>query len=319
MDYIEFTKRIKGEFFPVVEITGEDAYLKDSALSKLTQSIDISLPDLNISTFDKEDVSVTDIIALANSYPSFSEKRLIIIKEFSVSKGDNKSLNKLEEYLANPNPYTCLVFFYSLTQSVLKNANICTVDCRKLNEQNLAKWIIKHVNDTQKSIDKNAIKTIIQYTNGDMYKISQAIEKLVLYVDNLITNDDVKLLVSKDIDYVIFDLANALAAGDNFKSMEICDNLLTQEEPTVIIASVYRSFRRMFFAHISKAEESLLSQALSVKPYAITKAKQQAKKFGAKKLIKALVICFSAEDKLKKFYTNEKFCVKEMVLKLCNL
>lgn len=319
MDYIEFTKRIKGEFFPVVEITGEDAYLKDSALSKLTQSIDISLPDLNISTFDKEDVSVTDIIALANSYPSFSEKRLIIIKEFSVSKGDKKSLNKLEEYLANPNPYTCLVFFYSLTQSVLKNANICTVDCRKLNEQNLAKWIIKHVNDTQKSIDKNAIKTIIQYTNGDMYKISQAIEKLVLYVDNLITNDDVKLLVSKDIDYVIFDLANALAAGDNFKSMEICDNLLTQEEPTVIIASVYRSFRRMFFAHISKAEESLLSQALSVKPYAITKAKQQAKKFGAKKLIKALVICFSAEDKLKKFYTNEKFCVKEMVLKLCNL
>mgnify|MGYP001018310962 CR=1 FL=1 len=319
MDYIEFTKNINSQFFPVVLIMGEDAYLRDSALKKLTLSLNISLPDLNISTFDKEDVSVTDIVALANSYPSFSAKRLIVIKDFSVNKADKRGLIKLEEYLACPNPSTCLVFFYSQAQSVINNVNVCTVDCFKLNQQRLTEWITKAVDNAQKSIDKNAVKTIIEYTNGDMYKISQAVEKLVLYADTLISIEDVKLLVAKDIDYVIFDLTNALANGDNFKSMEICNSLLTEEEPTMIIASVYRSFRRMFFAHISKAEESKLSQALSVKPYAITKAKQQAKKFGAKKLKKALEICFLAEDTLKKFNTNEKFCVKDMVLKLCNL
>ena len=66
MLYSQLIEQLKNSFFPVVVIEGDDAFLREDALEKISDSLNIILPELNVTVRDGQDVSVTEIVALAN-------------------------------------------------------------------------------------------------------------------------------------------------------------------------------------------------------------------------------------------------------------
>ena len=95
MLYSQFIEQLKNSFFPVVVIEGDDAFLREDALEKISDSLNIILPELNVTVRDGQDVSVTEIVALANSFPAMSEKRLIVLKNFLSDKKNISNKDKI--------------------------------------------------------------------------------------------------------------------------------------------------------------------------------------------------------------------------------
>ena len=322
MLYSQFIEQLKNNFFPVIVIEGDDAFLREDALEKISDSLNIILPELNVTVRDGQDVSVTEIVALANSFPAMSEKRLIVLKNFLSDKKNisnkDKNVIKFSEYCAQPNESTCLVLFYSTSECPLK-LNATYVDCNKKDVYAVADWISKSVEKEGKIIERSLARKIAEYCNCDMYNVFQSVNKLLAYCEREVTAEAIELLVQKDVEVVVFDLSNAICAGQPARALEICRKLLTEEEPGKIMGSIYSGFRRMFFVSSSNLTDERLAEKLGVKPYAVKKAREQSNKFGAKRLKSALLLCADSDAKLKNFNGNEKAIINDLVMALCNL
>ncbi len=322
MQHTQFVNQIKSQFFPVVIIEGDDAFLREDALAQTKDALDVKLPELNTSILIGEETSVNEIIALANSFPVMSEKRLVIVKDFlaekkSVSKSD-KSLQKLLDYCNDPNYSTCLVFFYNQTKCpLLLNATV--VDCNKKELPAVSLWIKETFEKSKKTIKKLLADRIAEYSNCDMYKVSLSVSKLIAFCQEEITDEAIELLVPKDLEVVVFDLSNAICAKKPQTALEICKKLLIEDDSKKILGSLYSTFRRMFFTTTSNLSDDLLAEKLSVNAYALSKIKQQATKFGSKKLKHAMHLCANSDLAIKVFFANDKDVLSDLVLELCNL
>lgn len=322
MLYSQFENLIKSQFFPVVIIEGDDAFLREDALAKIKDSLDIKLPELNMSVLNGAETSVNEIIALANSFPVMSEKRFVVIKDFlaekkSISKPD-KSLQKLVDYCKEPNTLTCLVFFYNQSKCPL-SLNATVVDCSKKDLHSVSCWIMETIKKSQKTIEKVLADKIADYSNCDMYKVSLSVGKLLAFCEKEITDEAIELLVPKDLEVVIFDLSNAICAKKFQTALEICKKLLIEDDSKKILGSLYSSFRRMFFVATSNLSNEVLAEKIGVSTYAVSKIKDQAAKFGSKKLKHAMHLCANSDLAIKIFYANDKDVLNDLVLELCNL
>mgnify|MGYP004655403925 FL=1 len=319
MKYLQFCDKINTDFFPVMTIEGEDAFLRSLVLFDTEKSLHVALKDLNYTVLEGDDVSVADILALANAFPAFSPKRMIIVRDFKAKKLSDKNREKLALYCKNPNDTTCLAFVYSVLTGETEGFDTTVVDCSKLDAYAVTERIIALAQKGGKKISRKTAQRIAEYCDRDMYAVTQSINKLIGFCDQEITDDAVEQLVPKTAEYVVFDLTNAITARDGAKAVEVCRNMLLQEEPAKIFAAIYGSVRRMFYCVNSTAKDDELAKKLSVKPYAVAKAKEQGARFGVIKLKKALDVCFNAENSLKNFDGNAKNIVFDTVLELCNL
>src|SRR5208283_3698855 len=87
---------------------GEEEFLIQEAIDLIIKEVvDPVARDFNFNTFFCRDASVSEIVALAQTLPFMSEKRLIIAKEIDVFKA--AELEQLIPYLSDPSPSTCLV------------------------------------------------------------------------------------------------------------------------------------------------------------------------------------------------------------------
>ena len=95
----------------------------------------------------------------------------------------------------------------------------------------------------------------------------------------------VEMVVTKDADYQIYELAENIANGKTDKAYETLKSMLTKNESEQkLFVSIYYHFRRLFYSLISVASDSELAKSLGVHEYAVKKARQQAKKFTPKRL-----------------------------------
>ncbi len=322
MLYAQFIEQLKRSFFPVIVIEGDDAYLREDALEKLKEKLDISLSELNVTLRDGCDISVAEVVALANSFPVMSDKRLIVLRDFLSEKKfidlKDKAFAGFFEYCNTPNETTCLVLIYGKAKAPFK-INATYVDCSKMDLYAVSSWIRTEVEKKNKTIERSLADKIAEYCDCDMYRVFQSVAKLSAYCEKNIDVQAVELLVPKDIEVVIFELANAICEGRFERALEVCRKLLLEEEPSKIMGSIYSGFRRMFFATGCSLSDDALSDKLGVKPYAVKKAREQGEKFGIKKLKSALTLCADSDMKLKNFYGNEKAIINDLVLSLCNL
>ena len=323
MLYLQFKNQLDIGNYSVVIIEGDDAFLRDDALQCLKKSLDIKLEDLNTTVKEGDETNVTEILSLANSFPIMSEKRLIVVRDFLLEKKvgakTDKNLKKLIEYCEEPNPSTCLVFFYSTGKCPLSIAGL-KVDCNRLRLQSVSAWIMEEVEKYNKKISRLLADKIAEYCNCDMSRVFTSVNKLLLFCEKDIEENAVELLVPKDIEVVIIDLSKAISARQSQTAVEVCQKILTVEPPIKILQTLYTIFRRMFFVFVNgNLSNDILAERFATSSYAVSIAKEHAKKFGVKKLREAIRLCAESNCAITNFYGNDKMILNDLVLSLCNL
>jgi len=303
MKFENLKTNLNKEIKPAYFIAGEDSFLVYKALELIEAALNLNFPDFNKVIYNTDGFNMTEIANSSEVLPINDKYRLIIVKDYLNKKSESEK-KVITEYLKNPAKSSVLVFFASVQNDFYLSFvdKVEFVDCNKLSEPLLNKWIEAELKKENKKISKDALKTLIEFCNFSLTKIEPEVKKLAAFTGEKeqIEQTDILELVTKDTEYVIFELSEALSKKDGTACYNIVTKLLQQKEtPTSILAIITGHFRRLFFSAISRFSSAELAKMLNVKEYAITKAKQQNKLFTKVALMNIYKLCLEVEYSIK--------------------
>ena len=142
-----------GQLNHIYLLYGEEAYLRKQYKERLKKALSPEDDSMNYSYFEGKDISVGEIIDLAETMPFLSDKRAIIIENSPFFKGDGE---KMAEYLNSVPDTTYFVFVEEVVdkrskmyKSVKQNGSIVEVS---ITEEKLITWILQLLKKDNKKI-----------------------------------------------------------------------------------------------------------------------------------------------------------------------
>ena len=322
MKFIELKQNLTSNFYPCLYLTGQDSFLIQNSQKSIYSSLNIVYDELNYIKISNEDLKIQDIIAMNKTLPFMCDKKIVQLN--LINKPTSQEISALNEYAKNPNPSTCFVVVDSIgfnISNTLKDFEV--VDCNRLDEPTLKKWIGATLKPTGKQIDITACEMLIARCNFYLSKINLELIKLTNYIGErqMITCQDVEELVSKDFEFQIYELSDAVIKKDIIKTYNILNALkINKENTNVVISSLYSSFRRLLYVAINaQLTNTELAKFLGCKEYPIKLARTTIQNFSQKKLKTALEILSNAEFNIKSGKSSKDFNNDYVVLQLLNL
>ena len=275
-------KRLSQGIASVYLVEGDDFYLFDKALAMIKNACQITMDEFNETIFDDESFSLEKLFNANEMLPMIDPKRLVVLKGGSVKESEKK---KLEELLLKIPKSTCVVILdYNKNFEFLKRS-FTLVDAGRMDRETVKKLVIAYLSREGKQMSAEALDTLIDATNGYLTKIMTELKKLCYYEPNeaLITKKMVDELVTKDIEYSVFELTEALSKKDGDKALKL---LKLMEKDSGVFSLISNHFRRLFYSSISDLTNGELAKLLGVKEFAIVKARQLARGFSKAQLKK---------------------------------
>lgn len=317
MKFVELKRELKTKIASSYLIFGEDNFLCDSAVSLIVSSV-INDSEINKNIFTTENLSSQKFIDCLNTLPFFNDKKVVILKEYDGRKNADL-IPALKGYLQSPSESTCLVIikaeesdFFTPLKPYME-----TVDCTRLEKPMIKKWILNKLSESKSTINSDALDRLIDYTNGYLSRIDMELNKLTAYSKGQIKKEDVEEIVSKDLEYSIFEFTEALSSGNSEKCFLIKQDLTSNKKVlSTVLPLIQSHFRRLFYASISDGTNMEIAEQLGVKEYAIKKSREQGKKFSKRSLKKILELCEDMEYKTKTSAISVENAVDYLILNI---
>lgn len=287
MKFQDLKNSLQEQIFPIYLIEGEDAFFRNRAVALIKEAC-LSEPDFNYTRFLGNEIKgqYDELLSAVRSFPFMSEKRVVEVIDFNPTATDLKD-KALLEYLKNPEDTTVLIIVNKeKCESLKKLSSVTVVDCQKAGEEVITKYIRAKMTKANLIISTSVCKKIIEYCLSDMSKIDGEINKLIDYCSGRVevTEKDVEKIVSKDLEYKIFEIVQ-LVAKRNFDGVyKFINEITSLAEKQQFLVSLYYQFRRMFYASVTKGEPSVVADVLGEKQYSIIKARELASLFSSKRL-----------------------------------
>lgn len=253
-------------------VQGEDILLYDKALELVKNACKLELEDFNFTVFDEDSFSEQAVLDCLQTLPMGSDKKLVLLK--NITKFGESFKKSLREYLKNPVPTTCLVIFDFFNKFDFLIAE--KVSAKRLDDASLQALIAAELKKSGKTITPDACEKLIASCCNYFFLIFNELSKLSACDEDEITAEIVESLVSKETEFTVFELTDALSKRDADKAVGLL-NLMEKDTKTFNL--VLNHFRRLFFASISDLSDRELAELLGVKEFAITKARSLAKNF----------------------------------------
>lgn len=289
MKYQELKKSLQDGAKPIYLICGQDGFLRENALRLLKETF-LTEPDLNLTNFTGEQVKQepSALLNAVNSYPFLSDKRFVVINEYYPTQKDLK-VNAIKEVFESDFEFSVLIIINvnQKCDALTKNSKVTVVDCERADDILITRWIRAEALKSQVVVNGEACSLLIEYSNGDLTKISREVQKLISFVgeNSQITENEVKSVCAKSSEYEVYELSENIAKKNYGKALELLNDMLANnEDKQRLFISIYFHFRRLLHASISKASNLELAETLGVKEFAVKIAKQQAKNFTPKRL-----------------------------------
>jgi len=288
LKFRELKKSLSENLNLIYLIEGEDAFLRENAL-RLIKDKALLEPDLNLTNFYGQDIKADpeSLLTATESYPFMSERRYVVVRDYYPTAQDLKH-KAIKKVFQDPCESTVLCIVNEQKCDNLKKLETVTfVDCKKADEDVIVGWIKKRTKDSGVIITSSAIEKIIEYSSMDMTRISGEVEKLISFIgeNSEINEETVDALVSKTVDFEIYELTDALSKKSYEKAFEILQDMLNKnQDKNRLFISLYYHFRRLLHVSISGATNLELASVLETKEFVIKKAREQARKFTVKRL-----------------------------------
>lgn len=337
---IDVWKKIKkNQFSQLYLLFGTESFLIHETIQLLIKHVlNEEERDFNLSTYDLEETPIEVALEDAETLPFLGDKRLIILQnpvfltsERTKEKVDH-NINKLEQFLANPAPYSIVVIAApyeklderkKITKELKRNAE--TLEAKKLNEQDLRNWIKERVLGNGSQMDEKAIEKMIAIAGTNLFVLTNEIDKMSLYAGNekKIDLQMVEMLVSKTLEQNIFELVEKVVHRKTEEALRIYYDLLKQnEEPLKILALLAGQFRLIYqvkeLARKGYGQQQIAG-TIKQHPYRVKLAAGQANLFTENELKELMLLFADADYQMKTGGLNKTMIIEMIFFKLNSL
>ncbi len=294
----------------VMLVVGEEEYYRSQILAALPDYIfaGVDVADREITTFDK-DTNLHELESVINSYPFFSGKSLVFLRDEKLlgakqeSEAKKTQLEKLLKIIADVPEYCTFVISVlkldkrgKLYKELAKSALVC--ECESIKPANLSAWLKAQAQEAGGSFDTEAMATIMEYLapvdKAPLQLLQQEIAKLAIYAGERKrwTKEDVETMFSDLPEVSQFALLNAIAERKLLDVLELLAAERKKGTPILklcgfIMFEVRRLLRMKEFLEAGYPHSQIASE-LKMSPYAVKKVAQQCQKFSLSSLKIAL-------------------------------
>lgn len=310
MKFVELSASLKNKIEKSYFLTGEDSFLRQQAIRLICNYCGRELEEINYNYFDNDNFNTQKFCECVLVPPFMNNKRVVVVR--NVEKLQEKDKNEIKKSIEGLNDSTCVVF--DTTLSPFFETTI--VDCGVLDISNLQKFVYKEFLKNEKQIKPDALNLLIDLKSHNLTNITSEIPKLCNYSDSdAITIDMVKLLITPDQDYQIYELTDALGCKNKEKTLKVL-NFLLQNNSYSLLSLIINHFRRIAFTSLSDYSNDDLAKMFNVKPYAILKARNQSKYFSKIQLKNILEFLQQADSMTKSGKMQAENAIYYLVFKI---
>ncbi len=285
---------------------GEERYLLENKIKRIKKEFGELVKGINYIQIEETEVDniISDIETPAFGY----EKKMILVKNADLFKKEKKTAKKEEkaksitdklakyinENIQEINSTVELIFVEkeveknSLYKTIEENGEI--VEFKELKLPELINNIKKICNAYKVNMDERTTKYFIECCGTNMQELINEIRKLIEYVgaNGSITQKDIDILSTKQMQAIIFDLTDSLGKKDIKQAILVLKGLIASKEPIQkILITLYNHFKKLYIVKIAEKNSKNLATTMNLKPnqlFLVTKYKQQAKYFEEEEL-----------------------------------
>ena len=269
---------------------GLDTFLIEQEIKGLLNQHQID--ELSIAEYDLDEVSMKIILDDAQTISLFDSRKAILVENASIftatpKKDAEEDMKQLEMYMENFNPDVDLIYIVHKEKIDERKKIVKRMkqvgEVKEFNKSSNLPSLIRSLFDGY-SISSSLISLFIERVGNDLNRISNEIDKIKIYKnDMVITEEDILLLTTKNMDVDIFELIDGIVSHNQEKSMVLYKEMIKRnEEPIKIIVMLANQFRIMYQARGFYAmgySEANIAKELGIHPYRIKLALSKGKQY----------------------------------------
>jgi DNA polymerase III subunit delta len=314
---------------PVHVLVGDDPWLVSRTVEGL---IDATVPPasrgFNLDVLDVKG-GAPAIVGAARTLPMMGKKRLVLVRDAETLGAEG--LEHLRKYLDDPAPETVLVLVCGKSDGRMKFFQAAK---KKgfLHEltvpRQLVPWIHEEAKRRQVRLEGDAARRLFEVVGRDLARLATSIEQLGLFAGKgqPVTSEHVDELIAETRERTVFELMNAVGAGDRLATLRAVARLFDQRESAVGVAMMLaRHYRQLAQARELMADRTPsaeMPRLLGVPPFAVDGLVAQARRLGEKAVPRAFALLAQADRDLKgpvKAALGERIVVERLANALADL
>lgn len=302
-------------------IYGEEPYMVRFYKNKLKGMLAAEGDDMNASFFEGNAISLEEVMSLGNTLPFFADKRLILLENTELFKSASDMPDILAEF-----PDTTYVVFVEkkidkrnrLYKWMQKNG--CITECGMQQEKDLLPWAARYLKEHGKNISRRTMEYMVSKVGFQMDGIVNELDKLIGYTGERteITDADVDAICSGQVVGKIFDMIDAVIAGENERVFRLYADLLELKEPPLVILHLLGRHINILL-QMKEMGNSLsdrdAAKKVGVPYFTISKYKKQAGHFSRKQLLLLLEERADYEERFKTGKLGERLVAEFFLIK----
>lgn len=264
----------------------------------------------NIIKYDYDSVSMDDILNEINYVDLFNEKKLLIVSNFTFKKMKDKEEKALSNYINHMNDNViilkCIDEKLDYKKNIIKllNEKCKVIELVKMDYKTLHEYVTKIFSDNKKRITYNQVKNILNLCENDTDSVLNEVNKLLLYKldDELITDEDIEKVISKNSEKEMFKLNDAVMAHNLPLMLESTKILVSSGvDEVVIIDYLSKQFRTLYQIKVMSKDTGAqtITSRLSINPFVFKKMLDVVGKFSEEKLLNIIYKLSDADISIK--------------------
>jgi len=168
----------------------------------------------------------------------------------------------------------------------------------------LEKWAKKEIERYDSKIEAMALSKLIDSVGSDLWRLSNEIQKLVNYKSkDLITIDDINLLIKSKVDPDIFQTINFIASKNKKEAIKLLKKHIEKgDAPLYLLSMISFQFKNLLIIKELVDKNMpyyLISKETGIHPYVVKKTYPQVQQFTLLELKKIYQKIFEVDSSIK--------------------
>lgn len=301
-------------------VYGEEPYMVRYYKNKLKTALSKEGDDMNASFFEGESIPLEEVASLGQTLPFFANERLILMENTGLFQSSNEVASMLADF-----PDTTYVVFVEmrvdkrnrLYKWIQKNG--CVTECAPQPEKDLIPWVAAYLKRNGKTCSRRTAEYCLAKIGFQMDRIIHELDKLIGYTGDRaeVTAADVDAICPGQTVGKIFDMIDAVIAGENEMVFRLYGDLLELKEPPPVILHLLGRHINILI-QIKESGTSMpdrdVAKKIGIPSFTVKKYKSQAAHFSRHQLLSLLEQRTDCEERFKTGKLSEKLVAEIFLL-----